>query len=83
MGTAGFQGERGRQLRLLRYATGSGVGGRSLKRLTRWVTKPTALLVDHLQSVGNFGQHQDDEVTASFAVVDLQLGDRSLREPGW
>jgi len=60
--------ERGRQLRLLRYATGSGVGGRSLKRLTRWVTKPTALLVDHLQSVGNFGQHQDDEVTASFAV---------------
>jgi hypothetical protein len=62
-------GERGRQLRLLRYATGSGVGGRSLKRLTRWVTKPTALLVDHLQSVGNFGQHQDDEVTASFAVA--------------
>ena len=60
--------ERGRQLRLLRYATGSGVGGRSLKRLTRWVTKPTALLVDHLQSVGNFGQHQDDEVTATFAV---------------
>jgi hypothetical protein len=33
------------------------------------VTKPTALLVDHLQSVGNFGQHQDDEVTASFAVA--------------
>jgi hypothetical protein len=61
-------GERGRQLRVLRYATGSGVGGRSLKRLTRWVTRPTALLVDHLQSVGNFGQHQDGEVTASFAV---------------
>jgi hypothetical protein len=60
--------ERGRQLRLLRYATGSGVGGRSLKRLTRWVTKPTALLVEHLQSVGNFGQHQDDAVTSSFAV---------------
>jgi len=61
-------GERGRQLHLLRLATGTGVGGRTVRRLTRRVSKPTALLLEHLQSVGNFGQHQGDEVTRPFAV---------------
>jgi hypothetical protein len=58
-------GERGRQIRLLRYAA---VSGRSLRRLTRRITKPSALLLEHSQSVGNFGQHQDDVVTRPFAV---------------
>ena len=61
-------GERGRQIRLLRYATGTAVSGRSLRRLTKRITKPSALLLEHLQSVGNFGQHQEDVVTRPFAV---------------
>jgi hypothetical protein len=61
-------GERGRQMRLLRFATGTSVGGRTLRRLAKRVTKPTAILLDHMQSVGNFGQHQEDKVSKAFAV---------------
>jgi hypothetical protein len=64
--------ERGRQMRLLRYATGAGVSGRSLRRLTKKISKPTGLLLEHLQSVGNFGQHQDDEVNRPFVVSVCQ-----------
>jgi hypothetical protein len=60
--------ERGRQLGTLRFATGSGVRGQSIQRLTRDVTRPTVLLLDHLHEVGNFGQHQSDEVHRDFAV---------------
>ena len=37
----------------------------------RYITKTTYLLLDHLQSVGNFGQHRDDspiKVTVGFAA---------------
>ena len=65
----------GLQCQVLRLATGTGVRratGASARRVTRYVTKPTYLLLDHLQSVGNFGQHRNDspesEVTVGFAA---------------
>ena len=62
--------ERGRQIRVLRLATGAGVRGQSVRRLTRHVSRPTSLLVEHLQSVGNFGQHQKEgEADRPFAVA--------------
>jgi hypothetical protein len=61
--------ERGRQLGTLRFATGSGVRGQSIRRLTRDVTRPTVLLIDHLHEVGNFGQHQGDPVELDFAAA--------------
>ena len=67
-GTGRLPGERGRQLRLLRYATGTGLRGQTVRRVTRDISRPTALLLEHLQSVGNFGQHQDDTVERPFAV---------------
>ena len=62
-------GERGRQTRVLRMATGIGVRGQSVPKLASHVSRPTSLLVEHLQAVGNFGQHQKaGEVDAPFAV---------------
>lgn len=46
----------GAQCNILRLATGT----EKVRRLTRYVTKPTCLLLDHLQSVGDFGQHRED-----------------------
>ena len=43
----------GRQCGVLRLITGT----EHLPRQSRYVTKTTSLLVDHLQSVGSFGQH--------------------------
>jgi len=40
-----------------------------VEQAIRHVTRPTALLLEHLQSVGNFGQHQDDDVDRPFAVT--------------
>jgi hypothetical protein len=68
-GAGRLPGERGKQLRVLRYASGTGIQGRTIRRVTGHVTRPTALLLEHLQSVGNFGQHQEDEVDRPFAVT--------------
>ena len=59
----------GQQCNVLRLATGT---DRTTRR-TRYLTKPTFLLLDHLQSVGNFGQHRADapEVTVGFAAAVL------------
>lgn len=59
----------GQQCSVLRLATGT---DRTTRR-TRYLTKPTFLLLDHLQSVGNFGQHRSDgpEVTVGFAATIL------------
>ena len=58
----------GAQCRILRLVTGS----ERSPRLSRYVTKTTYLLVNHLQSVGDFGQHRNDypetEVTVGFAA---------------
>ena len=47
-------------------------GTEKVRRQSRYVTKTTCLLMDHLQSVGNFGQHRSDfpetKVTVGFAA---------------
>ena len=61
-------GSDGAQCRLLQIVTGTA----DARRQSRYVTKTTYLLVDHLQSVGDFGQHRnkspESKVTVSFAA---------------
>ena len=59
----------GQQCGILRLATGT----QRTSRRTHYLTKPTFLLLDHLQSVGNFGQHRGGapEVTVGFAAAVL------------
>ena len=58
----------GVQCSILRLATGTD----RVQRKSRYVTKTTYLLIDHLQSVGDFGQHRGDfpetHVTVGFAA---------------
>lgn len=73
---------RGAQCYLLRLITGT---DKNPRRVAKFVTKPTFLLVDHLQSVGNFGQHREgQEVTvplaAAFCLSAIELCDRLSRE---
>jgi hypothetical protein len=68
-GSGRLPSERGRQLRVLRFAAGTGIRGQSVRRMTKYVSRPAALLIEHLQSVGNFGQHQEDDVDQTFAVA--------------
>ena len=49
---------RGRQCHILRAITGSA----DHRPVSKYVTKPTSLLVEHVHSVGNFGQHRDGAV---------------------
>ena len=60
---------RGQQCNILRLATGT----ERTTPCTKHITKTTFLLLDHLQSVGNFGQHRADspetEVTVGFAAA--------------
>ena len=49
---------------MLRLATGAD----NIRPLARLVTKPTALLVDALQSVGDFGQHREDFPESSVSI---------------
>ena len=59
----------GPQCSILRLATGTD----RVQRKSRYVTKTTYLLIDHLQSVGDFGQHRSDfpeaRVTIGFAAA--------------
>ena len=53
------------QCRLLQLMTGT----QKSKRIAKFITRPTYLLIDHLQSVGHFGQHiEGNPVTLSFAA---------------
>ena len=53
------------QCRLLELMTGT----QKSQRVAKFITKPTYLLIDHLQSVGHFGQHiEGNPVTLSFAA---------------
>ena len=54
----------GRQCGLLNLATGS----QNTPRVTRYVSRKTYLLVDQIQNVGDFGQHQTEAVDIGFAV---------------
>ena len=64
----GLPRSHGAQCNILRLVTGT----ERTSRQCRYVTKTTYLLLDHLQSVGNFGQHLDEypevEVTVGFAA---------------
>ena len=54
----------GAQCHLLRLVTGTG----NTRPMGKCVTKTTCLLVDHLQSVGNFGQHREEFPETSISV---------------
>lgn len=51
--------------RLLQLATGTD----NIPRLTTYVTKRTYALLNFIQSVGDHGQHQDEEITWSYATA--------------
>lgn len=62
----------GAQCHILRLVTGT---DRVQRRQSRYATKTTCLLIDHLQSVGDFGQHPEGfpetHVTLGFAASIL------------
>lgn len=71
----------GQQCGLLRALTGTD----DIPRLTKWVTKPTYTLVDHIQTLGDLGQHREDEritwsYAASFCFVAIELLDSLYRD---
>ena len=56
----------GPQCYILRQITGTS----EHNPVSKFISKPTYLLIDHLQSVGDFGQHQgDNTVTLQFAAA--------------
>ena len=61
----------GLQCGVLRLITGTD----RVRRQSRYVTKTTSLLVDHLQSVGSFGQHRENfpetNVSIGFAAASV------------
>ena len=68
--------KRGRQCALLREITGTAEHA----PVSRFVRKPTYLLVDHLQSVGNFGQHKGKDTVSLTAAAAFCLSAISLCE---
>ena len=68
---------RGKQCGILRKATGSA----NSPRVTRFLTKPAFLLLDHLHAVGDFGQHRDGArisvpTAAAFCLSAIELCER-------
>lgn len=68
---------RGKQCGILRKATGSA----NTPRVTRFLTRPAFLLLDHLHAVGNFGQHRDGATisvptAAAFCLSAIELCER-------
>ena len=61
-----FPSRLGRQCYILSHITGTS----EHNPVSKFITKPTYLLIDHLQSVGDFGQHRgDNTVTLQFAAA--------------
>lgn len=56
--------ERGQQCYILRLITGT----KKVDKLSKYITKQTLLLVDHLQSAGDFGQHKEERISLGFAA---------------
>lgn len=79
-------GSSGRQCGILRQITGT----ETHDSVTKFITKPTCLLVDHIHSVGNFGQHKrginvSTLIAASFCLSAIALCEslsRDLAMPG-
>ena len=73
--------KRGWQCRILRVITGT----EGNDPVAKFVTKRTYLLVDHLQSVGDFGQHRGGEtvtlpIAASFCLSAISLCESLARD---
>ena len=67
-------GSRGRQCGILRQITGT----EAHDPVAKFITRPTCMLVDHVHSVGNFGQHRrgitvSTSVAASFCLSAIAL----------
>ena len=73
---------RGAQCWLLRLLMGT----ERVERLARRVTKPTSIVIDYLQSIGDFGQHQDGTIpwnfAASFCFSAVELCELLARDLG-
>ena len=74
-------GSSGRQCGILRQITGTEVHD----LVTQFITKPTCLLVDHVHSVGNFGQHKRGInvsilIAASFCLSAIALCESLSRD---
>ena len=72
---------RGQQCRILRQITGTD----EHDPVSEYVTKPTYLLVDHLHSVGNFGQHKEEgtvtvPIAATFCMSAISLCESLARD---
>lgn len=71
---------RGAQCNILRLITGT----ENSQRLAKYVTKPSYLLVDYVQSIGDFGQHREDSVSLGFAtaicIAAIELCDSLARD---
>ena len=72
---------RGQQCNLLRLITGT----EEHAPVSQFVTKSTYLLVDHLQSVGDFGQHKEDDtvsvpIAAAFCLTAIGVCESLSRD---
>ena len=72
---------RGQQCHILRIITGT----EEHDPVSQFVTKPTYLLVDHLQSVGDFGQHKGEDtvsvpIAAAFCLSAIGLCESLSRD---
>ena len=72
---------RGRQCGILRQITGTD----EHDPVSKYVTKSTYLLVDHLHSVGNFGQHKEEgtvtvPIAAAFCMSAISLCESLARD---
>ena len=75
-----FPQDIGPQCGILRHVTGT-----RQTAVTRFITKPTSILVDHIQSVGNFGQHKQGQtvsiaVAAAFCMSAIGLCERLTQD---
>jgi len=55
---------KGSQCQILRLMTGT----MNAKPVAKYLTKTTYLLLDHLQSIGDFGQHKEGDIGLHFAA---------------
>ena len=72
---------RGQQCGILREITGT----EDHDPVSKFVTKPTYLFVDHLQSVGDFGQHKEGStvsvsIAAAFCLSAISLCESLARD---
>ncbi|MGK7902318.1 MAG: hypothetical protein AB4352_13060 [Hormoscilla sp.] len=76
-------GSRGIQCEILRVMTNTRKGNTNI--CARFVSKSTAILVSHIQTVGDFGQHTEGqevslEVAVAFCLSAIELCDRLAHE---